>query len=97
VTATELLSAEAIDAFVTAHPEWQVDGNALHRQFEFADFVEAFAFMTKVALVAEKRFHHPEWSNVYSRVIIRITDHEAGGISGRDAAFVEAVDRLLAG
>ncbi len=93
----ERLSAEAIETFVSDHPGWRVDGNALLLQFEFVDFVEAFAFMTKVALIAEKRFHHPEWSNVYSRVIIRITDHEAGGISSRDAAFVEAVDRLQAG
>jgi len=91
-----MLSPDQIDSLIAAHPQWDVDGNALRRQFEFADFVEAFAFMTKVALIAEKRFHHPEWSNVWSRVIIRITDHEAGGISGRDAAFVEAVDRLVA-
>ncbi len=93
----ERLSPEETEAFVSAHPGWRVDENALIRQFEFTDFVEAFAFMTKVALIAEKRFHHPEWSNVYSRVIIRITDHEAGGISSRDTAFVEAVDRLWAG
>jgi len=95
MNSTGLLSREQIDEFVRSHPMWEVDGDALRRQFEFADFVEAFGFMTRVALIAEKRFHHPEWSNVWSRVVIRITDHEAGGISSRDAAFVEAVDRLL--
>lgn len=91
-----LLTSDEVAALIAAHPLWEIDGDALRRQFEFADFIEAFAFMTKVAMIAEKRFHHPEWSNVWSRVIIRITDHEAGGISGRDSAFVEAVDRLLA-
>jgi len=95
VNSTGLLSTEQIDALLEDHPSWVVDGDALLRQFEFADFTEAFGFMTRVALIAEKRFHHPEWSNVWSRVVIRITDHEAGGISGRDAAFVEAVDRLV--
>ena len=95
MNSTGLLSTEQIDELLEDHPSWVVDGDALRRQFEFADFAEAFGFMTRVALIAEKRFHHPEWSNVWSRVVIRITDHEAGGISGRDAAFVEAVDRLV--
>ncbi len=96
MTATGLLSDDEISALLSKHPLWEIDDDALRRTFEFVDFVEAFGFMTRVALIAEKRFHHPEWSNVWSRVVIRVTDHEAGGISGRDAAFVEAVDRLLA-
>ncbi len=95
MTISALLTDEETTSLLNDHPLWEVDENALRRTFEFADFIEAFGFMTRVALIAEKRFHHPEWSNVWSRVVIRITDHEAGGISSRDAAFVEAVDRLL--
>ncbi|MFT5202979.1 MAG: 4a-hydroxytetrahydrobiopterin dehydratase [Candidatus Aldehydirespiratoraceae bacterium] len=90
-----LLTDEEIAALLVAHPEWeQVDGG-LNRNFEFADFSAAFGFMTRVALIAEKQFHHPEWSNVYNRVDIRITDHDAGGISTNDRDWVERVDRLL--
>jgi 4a-hydroxytetrahydrobiopterin dehydratase len=90
-----LLTDEDIAALLVAHPEWeQVDGG-LHRSFEFPDFNAAFGFMTQVALIAEKQFHHPEWSNVYNRVDIRIIDHDAGGISSNDRDWVESVDRLL--
>ena len=59
---------------------------AIARTFKFADFSEAFAFMTRVALLAEQQDHHPEWSNVYNRVEIALTTHDAGGLSPRDAA-----------
>jgi 4a-hydroxytetrahydrobiopterin dehydratase len=61
---------------------------------KFADFNAAFGFMTRVALVAEKLDHHPEWSNVWNRVTITLTTHDAGGLSGRDLALAEAIDRI---
>ncbi|MEQ8840718.1 MAG: 4a-hydroxytetrahydrobiopterin dehydratase [Acidimicrobiales bacterium] len=89
-----LLTDDEIGALLSAHPEWQRDGDGLTRTFTFADFNEAFGFMTRVALVAERLFHHPEWRNVYDTVEIRITDHDAGGISTNDRDFVERVDGL---
>jgi 4a-hydroxytetrahydrobiopterin dehydratase len=77
--------------------EWDYDEarDALTRSFLFADFSEAFAFMTRVALIAEKMDHHPEWSNVWNRVDMLLTTHDAGGLSERDVHMAEAVDRLL--
>ncbi|WP_338466456.1 4a-hydroxytetrahydrobiopterin dehydratase [Novosphingobium sp. ZN18A2] len=71
------------------------DGLAIRRSFSFDDFSEAFAFMTRVALYAEKADHHPEWSNVYNKVSITLTTHDAGGLSKRDLAMAAAIDRLV--
>ncbi len=73
---------------------WQLQEGKLYRRFSFGNFVEAFGFMTQVALLAEKMDHHPEWSNVYSRVDIHLTTHDAGGISERDFALAQAIDTL---
>jgi 4a-hydroxytetrahydrobiopterin dehydratase len=70
------------------------DGLAITRDFRFADFGEAFAFMTRVALLAEKADHHPEWSNVYNRVHVTLTTHDAGGLSVRDVKMARAIDAL---
>jgi 4a-hydroxytetrahydrobiopterin dehydratase len=69
--------------------------DAITRQFLFADFSEAFAFMTQVAMLAEKHDHHPEWSNVWNRVDIVLTTHDAGGLSARDVDMALAIDRLV--
>jgi 4a-hydroxytetrahydrobiopterin dehydratase len=71
---------------------WSVDGSALVASFRFRDFVEAFAFMTAAALVAERLDHHPEWSNVYRTVDVRLTTHDAGGITTLDFRLAEAMD-----
>jgi 4a-hydroxytetrahydrobiopterin dehydratase len=85
--------AAALDAL----GEWDFDEarDALTRQFVFADFSEAFGFMTRVALLADKADHHPEWSNIYNRVDILLTTHDAGGLSARDVAMAKAIDRLI--
>lgn len=77
--------------------EWDFDEarDALTRQFVFADFSEAFGFMTRVALLADKADHHPEWSNIYNRVDILLTTHDAGGLSARDVDMAKAIDRLI--
>jgi 4a-hydroxytetrahydrobiopterin dehydratase len=79
-------------------PGWRLapDRDALVRSFTFRDFVEAFGFMTRVALLAEKMDHHPERSNVYNRVEILLTTHDCAGLSARDLALAEAIDRLAA-
>lgn len=86
--------ADALDGL----EEWDHDEarDAISRRFSFADFSEAFAFVTRVALLAEKMDHHPEWSNVYNRVDILLTTHDAGGLSTRDIVMAEAIEGLLA-
>jgi len=75
---------------------WTVDGGGLFREFVFADFVDAFAFMTKVALLAERADHHPDWSNVYKRVKIHLSTNEVGGVSDRDFKLATEINALLA-
>lgn len=81
-------------AALAALPRWSLreDGLAIIRTFRFADFAEAFGFMTRVAILAEKADHHPEWFNVYNRVEITLTTHDAGGISQRDVALAGVID-----
>jgi len=75
---------------------WKEKDHALVREFEFKDFNEAFAFMCRVAMLAEKMDHHPEWSNVYNRVRIRLTTHERGNIiSDKDRELARAIDKLI--
>ncbi|MCA9320954.1 MAG: 4a-hydroxytetrahydrobiopterin dehydratase [Planctomycetes bacterium] len=76
-------------------PKWREAGGRLHRDFEFPDFITAFGFMTRVALLAQTRNHHPEWFNVYGRVSIALTTHEAGGLTLRDVDLALAIDGLL--
>ena len=92
----QLTPAERAEA-LRALPEWTLrdDASAIYRSFRFADFSEAFAFMTRVALIAEKDNHHPEWSNVYNRVEVTLTTHEADGLSQRDVNMAWAIDKLL--
>ena len=71
--------------------------DGLTRRFVFADFVAAFGFMAKVALLAEKADHHPEWSNVYSKVDVLLTTHDAGGLSMRDIELARAIDAVAGG
>lgn len=80
-----------------AVPDWHYEPKekAIRREFKFADFSEAFAFMTRVAMLAEKADHHPDWSNVYNRVSITLTTHDAGGLTEKDIALARAIDRLL--
>jgi 4a-hydroxytetrahydrobiopterin dehydratase len=79
-------------------PEWTAiaEPDGLSRRFTFGDFNAAFGFMTRVAILAEKADHHPEWSNVYNRVDIVLTTHDAGGLSQRDVDLARAIDALIA-
>lgn len=91
----EKLSQSARATLAAELPGWTLDGEHLRRSFRFRDFSEAFAFMTRVALLAEKHDHHPEWSNVWNRVEIGLSTHDAGGLSARDVALAKAIDALL--
>lgn len=84
-------------ALLARFPEWTHEPvrDAITRQFRFADFAQAFGFMASVAIIAEKMDHHPEWSNVYNRVDVLLTTHDADGLSERDAKLAEAIEALL--
>ena len=90
----EKLSAEARAAFFRDHPDWaEAEGkDAATRTFRFGDFAEAFGWMTRVAIHADKTDHHPEWFNVYDRVEVTLTTHDAGGLSERDVAMASFMD-----
>ena len=74
---------------------WAQDGPAIHRSFKFADFTAAWGFMTRVALMAEKANHHPDWSNSYNRVEVALTSHDAGGVTERDIALAKKINAAL--
>jgi len=75
---------------------WEEKENALHRTFQFKDFSEAFAFMTRVALIAEKMDHHPEWTNVYNKVVMKLNTHSMGDIvTEKDRKLAAAIDKLV--
>lgn len=92
--ANQLLSADQANALATELPEWRLSNGKLKREIRFADFNQAFGFMTRVALVAETIGHHPEWSNVWNRVVIELTTHDLGGLSGLDVELAKRIDAL---
>ena len=76
---------------------WEEKNNKLERTFTFKDFVHAFAFMTRVAFIAEKMNHHPEWNNVWNKVSISLSTHDAGDVvTDKDRKLAEAIDKVLA-
>ena len=93
--ATILGEAARADALKQV-PDWQIapDGSSLARVFTFRDFSEAFGFMARAALVAENMDHHPDWSNSYKRVEVRLSTHSAGGLTELDVRLARAIDAL---
>ena len=94
----EKLSDRQRDEALQGLKGWTHDSaeDAIEQVFRFKDFSAAFAFMARVALAAEKAGHHPDWSNSYDKVTIRLTTHDAGGLSQKDIALAQAIDKLLA-
>ena len=90
------LTDDERDAALAALPDWRFDGEAgaIRRTFRFADFSAAFAFMTRVALAAEKADHHPDWSNAWNRVDIALSTHSAGGLTRLDIDMATTIDAL---
>ena len=91
------LDEDARTALLARFPGWthEPTRDAITRRFQFADFAQAFGFMTSVAILAEKMDHHPEWSNVWNRVAILLSTHDAGGLSARDVRLARAIDALV--
>jgi 4a-hydroxytetrahydrobiopterin dehydratase len=96
MTSISKLPAGTIEKKLAELPGWDLSDSKLHREIKFGDFVEAFGFMARVALLAEAANHHPEWSNVYNRVEVYLTTHDAGGITERDFRLAAQINQLLA-
>lgn len=88
------LSESEIEEAVAGLDGWSVEEGKLHKEYEFADFVEAFGFMTSAALVAERKNHHPEWFNVYNTVRVDLSTHDVGGITTWDVELADEMDRF---
>lgn len=93
----ELLSDDDLSTFLGEHPGWTMKDGMLHREVSFGDFAEAFGFMARVAIWAEKLNHHPEWSNVWNRVTIDLITHDLGGLSDLDVELATRIDSVVPG
>lgn len=91
---TPLLDEKDVAARLHAHPAWTLKGGKLHREFRFAGFSEAFGFMARAALAAEKLDHHPDWSNVFNRVVVSLQTHDTGGVTDLDFRLAAEMDRI---
>lgn len=91
---SERMSTEDIQQRLAKLDSWELVDGTLKKTFVFHDFVEAFGFMSRIALTAEKQNHHPEWSNNYNRVAICLVTHDVSGITGRDFRLAAAIDKL---
>jgi 4a-hydroxytetrahydrobiopterin dehydratase len=87
------LSDEDVKARLDKLPGWTLEDSKLHREYKFGGFAEAFGFMSTCALVAQKQDHHPEWFNVFDRVVVDLTTHDAGGISALDFALAAEMEK----
>jgi 4a-hydroxytetrahydrobiopterin dehydratase len=92
---SRLLDAASLNLALQHLPGWVVQDNMLCKTWVFPDFIAAFGFMTRVALKAEALNHHPDWHNVYRTVSIRLTTHDAGGLTAQDTALAQAIEGLL--
>lgn len=95
--ADEVLDDDQLAEALATLPGWAMRDGSLHRELSFGDFGEAFAFMTRVALVAERLDHHPDWSNSWNRVVVDIISHAQRGVTGRCVALARAIDEVLPG
>jgi len=92
--ATIKATDEQIQTVLLELKSWTIRGGKLHREYKFRNFVQAFGFMAQVALLAERAAHHPEWSNVYNRVVVDLTTHEAGGITHKDFDLAREMEAI---
>ena len=94
LTSRDAMNESDLRSRLAAFPSWEYRDGALHRELRFSTFAAAFSFMTAVAFAAEKRDHHPDWSNVYDRVTIRLSTHDAGGVTEKDLELAAEIDAI---
>ena len=87
-----LLQDKELKELIAKIPGWEVKSEYLKREFDFQNFIEAFSFMTKIALICEKYNHHPNWKNIYSKVIIKLSTHDLGGITNLDEKLASEIN-----
>ena len=90
-----LIEKSQLDSFTEKNPSWIIDNKTIKKEFKFDNFIEAFGFMSKVALLSEKMDHHPDWQNTYNKVKINLTTHDKGGITTNDIKLAESIDKLI--
>ena len=89
---TDCLSVNEIEDGLKELDGWEIKHGKLHKTFKFKNFIQAFGFMTQVAIIAEKQDHHPEWFNVYGEVVVDLVSHDVQGITRRDLRLARAMD-----
>ena len=90
-----LIEKNQLDFFIKKNPSWLIEDKSIKKEFKFDNFIDAFGFMSKVALLAEKMDHHPNWQNTYNKVKIELTTHDKGGITKNDFKLAESIDKLI--
>ena len=90
-----LIEKSQLDLFIEKNPSWIIDNKTIKKEFKFDNFIDAFGFMSKVAILSEKLDHHPDWQNTYNKVIINLTTHDKGGITTNDIKLAESIDKLI--
>ena len=90
-----LIDENQLTYFSGKNPSWTIYNKNIKKEFKFANFVDAFGFMSKVALLSEKMDHHPNWQNTYNKVTIELTTHDKGGITSNDIKLAESIDKLI--
>ena len=90
-----LIGKDQLNCFIEKNPSWVIHNKAIRKEFKFNNFIEAFGFMTKAALLSEKMNHHPSWQNTYNKVTIELTTHDIGGLTINDIKLAEAIDKLI--
>jgi len=90
-----LINQTQLNNFINKNPSWIVDNKTIKKEFKFENFIDAFGFMSKVAILSEKMNHHPNWQNTYNKVNIELTTHDKGGITSNDTKLAESIDKLI--
>ena len=90
-----LIEQNQLDSFIEKNPSWIIDNKTIKKEFKFYNFIDAFGFMSKVAILSEKMDHHPDWQNIYNKVKINLTTHDKDGITTNDIKLAEAIDKLI--
>jgi 4a-hydroxytetrahydrobiopterin dehydratase len=90
-----LIEQKQLDYFIEKNPSWIIDNKTIQKEFKFDTFIDAFGFMSKVALLSEKMDHHPDWQNTYNKVKINLTTHDKGGVTTNDIKLAKSIDKLI--